>query len=566
MSRMKASKMKMLAMFLALTMLLAVSVPAYAAGSFSITITNPVTGYSYEAYQIFTGEYANGVLSNVDWGDGVNPAALLTELQLPASATSTGVDFTACTDAADVANAISNTTMNSANKEALAKIIKKHLTTTTSGTATAPNADGNYVIENLDGGYYMVVNSVAPEGAEKSRFMLQVIQNVTVTPKVDTPTVKKEIVDEEGKNGVPAKTVSIGDTVHFKVTSEVPNMTGYTKYFFIVNDTLSKGLTYSGDDSLAIKVGNHTLTGEEYSVSSSVDANGITKLKIVFKDFLNKYKNNVGDEIVVSYDATLNPQAETGINPNTNEVVLNYSTDPSVVPQGTDEPGQDDPPLGESPKAKSYVYTTSIEITKTDENGDLLSGAEFTLTGTAMNVVVVVEEDFVVDTLGEYYRLKDGTYTTEDPTGDPVHDAPYEDPDTLYSKTTKTTIRGKGQTGEKVDVKGTTVLGVLSFTGLGEGTYTLKESVTPVGYNTMDDIVFKVVASYNTAHEPTFTITDADGIEMTSFTVAGTGAISTTIRNLPGSSLPTTGGIGTTLFYVFGSLMVIGEFFVIVRC
>lgn len=155
---------KLTAVLLSLVMLLALVVPASAAENYSITIHNDKTGHTYEAYQIFAGTVSDDetdgetdggpMLGDITWGSGVDGAALLTALQ----AANAG-KYGECTTAAEVAKALGTETATAEDAAAFADIAAKHLTETVAGTADEP-VGGNYVIEGLDAGYYLVKDSL----------------------------------------------------------------------------------------------------------------------------------------------------------------------------------------------------------------------------------------------------------------------------------------------------------------------------------------------------------------------------------------------------------------------
>ena len=245
-----------LALVLALTLLLAMSATVFAADdTYTITISgdNVVEGHTYEAYQIFKGDLAEKdsktILSNIEWGSGVNGDALLTALKAD---TTLGNDFNGCTTAAQVADVLATYGSDAGKTQQFAKLAGANLNATVAGTSTWNKSGKNYSISPLAPGYYLVKdeNDSAPSSDAYTRYILQVVHNVTVNAKTDVPTVDKNI--KEGDTIVKANDASIGDTINYEVTSKVPDMTGYTKYFFVLNDTMSKGLTFNNDVAVTI--------------------------------------------------------------------------------------------------------------------------------------------------------------------------------------------------------------------------------------------------------------------------------------------------------------------------
>lgn len=419
----------------------------------------------------------------------------------------------------------------------------------TPGTATAGEGAKSVTISNLPLGYYVVEDA----GAEKpvsALIMDTTNPNVNVTIKADKPSIDKNIVDSEGQNPTDHNNVAIGDKINFKVTSKVPNMTGYEKYYFVVKDTMSKGLTFNED--AVVTVGDVTLTqGTNYTLTTTTNDAGETVIEIVFKDFI---KQKPGDAIVITYSATLNENAVVGTDGNTNKVKLEYSNNPNVKDDG--EPGNPDKPgpnapTGETPEEVTYTYVTGIELTKVDEEGNRLQGAEFEITGTKLNNVLVKKDVFTESEDGTYYKLKDGTYTTVAPT-DETNDQ-YESTTTKYTKETKNEVVTTSETVKAKAVVGDD--GVIRFDGLAAGEYTITELKAPDGYNLLKDPI-KVNISWE-APEGASTECKWSATAGESAAVVEDGIIKLEVVNKAGSELPSTGGIGTTIFYAVGaSLMV----------
>ena len=561
---------------------LVMAVPAYAAsGDNTITINSETSGHTFEAYQIFAGDYAEvdkvATLSNVKWGDGVTDGdALLTALKDDATI---GSYFADDATAADVAETLATATVadsqtkafedNAANIDAFANVVSEFLsaTHTDSGdpTGTAPNL--TYTINNVADGYYFVKdkdNSLdGSEANAYTKFMLQVVHSVTVDAKADVPTIEKttgdpvdlKVVDLTGNNA------SIGDKIPYKVTSTVPNMDGYEKYFFVVTDTMQSGLTFNND--VKITLGEQDLTaGEDYTVTVSEDGHSF---EIVFKNFI-QYKAQKDAKIVITYSATLNQDAIIGIAGNENKVYLTYSNNPNTDykgdPDNPDKPGPDEP-TGTTPESKTYTYTTGIKLFKVDENSKALTGAKFSISGTRVKTVLVNSEIFKKDAGGDYWRLKDGTYTTVAPTvtGDDTDNSDaYESTTQKYTKVTEVTQQNVS---EPVELEGwVDSTGRITFDGLAAGTYTIHEVVAPDGYNLLDqDIVIQIdwKAPAVLGQPCTWTVNKEGSNDLgDQATVAGDGTIAITVKNERGSLLPSTGGMGTTMFYVVGGVLVAG--------
>ncbi|MBR6826286.1 MAG: isopeptide-forming domain-containing fimbrial protein, partial [Oscillospiraceae bacterium] len=301
-----------------------------------------------------------------------------------------------------------------------AEEILKHCTDMVSRTSKKNAAGNGAIFENLALGYYVIEDITVPNETGSHRPVSAVtldtsLPNVEIEVKAETPVVDKKIDNDNDLNTtddrVDANEAAIGDTITYVITSEVPEMTGYDKYFFIMKDTMSKGLTYTNNMKVTL-AGKELVEGTDYILTRVDNADETTDLKIVFTNFIQyNTPEYVHQPIEVTYTALLNEKCEVNTIPNTNKVHLEYSHNPNVDYEGENEPTEEDlekEPIGKTPEQKVETYTTTLEIVKTDPNGKRLQGAEFTLTGTTMNTVRIETESFDLDPNGEYWKLKDG--------------------------------------------------------------------------------------------------------------------------------------------------------------
>ena len=535
MKRMK----KIMALLLGLVMALAMCMTAFAADT-SLTI-NTTAGHTYKIYQILKGDVSGlsdgkGTLANVEVGSSV-------------------------TDASATAEAIVNALMNKADGElgnaAYAYVKGGNEVATVTGTGSA-------VTTTLAEGYYVVTDEYTTTGSDSlSRYLVAVAGPTTMEPKTETPSIDKKIVDTD-KNAAmddnsKTDTAAIGDTIEYEITGSVPNYDGYTYYYYVVDDTLSKGLTLDAD-SFAVKVGDTTLTkGSDYYVYTTNNADGTTNFRLAFENIKNY---TVDAAISIKYNATVNEDAVIGTDPNTNTAKLIHSNNPSQSDRGDKEGVPGEPggnvPTGETPDYITKTYVTQIKLTKVDQDGNALNGAEFTLTGTNLTKVkFTTATNFTEAADGSYYKLKSGAYTETAPT-DETADL-YESTTTKYTKTTSTNVVEASGSGASANVKAFVGDdGILYFTGLDKGTYTLTETTTPTGFNTIDPINFEIKGTIDGA---TATVGgnitwSSDNQNLTWNEASQTFEI--TITNIAGKLLPSTGGIGTTIFYVAGTILVLG--------
>lgn len=545
-------------------------------GSFTITINDTTKDYVYKAYQIFSGDLSKEgdtkTLSNIVWGSGVDVAKA--EAAFPGKT------------AAEVAATLEGVGFDAEKAQEFAATIGKCLSSTaaTSVPTTTDEGENQYKITGLTAGYYLVLNSSVPTvDGDYTRYMMEVVGDVTATPKRGTLEHDKYIVNTEytmpeGTEGVDyfkANEAPIGGKVNYSIPVTLPqNFADYETYYLKFEDTLSKGLTFD-PASVKVMAGDQDVTKYFYKEPKAV--NGLptadTKIEVSISDLKGLNGHEDTDEngnartititattpIVLFYSATLNENAVIGTEGNPNYVKVVHSNDPNnsgdgptTPPENPDKPTPNHP-TGETPNKEVITYTTELTILKTDkESGAFLPGVEFTLTGNGVKVVLVTEETFTVAADGEYWKLKDGTYTKTAPTiadDETDNTADYESTETKYTKTTSVVAKGEGKT--ETNVVGTVQAdGTVTFRGLGAGTYTITETKTLPGYNTIDPITFTV--SFDATKTPMFA-SNNDKV-----TVGTDNLLDTAIENQKGSLLPSTGGIGTTIFYVVGAVLAIG--------
>ena len=476
------------AMFIAMIMALVLSVPAFAAEG-NYTITAPNNTHTYEVYQIFTGDYHNGVLSNIKWGkNGTGPTGEavpsenITELK-----GATGSD----TAQPDVIKNYVN--LNSDDKFG-----------TVSNGSTLEVPGGYYLIKDVD-------KALDGKNDAYTLYIVEVADNVTITPKADVPELEKKVKDTDDTAGTTtgwqdSADWDIGDKVPFQLKGTVAdNYADYTKYKFIFHDQESTGLTF---DSSSVKVyvdGNQIQSG--FQVVTSGQKDGCT-FEVVFDNLKDITSVTAGSVITVEYQSELNEKAVIGSAGNPNTAKLEFSNNPN------DKQGGE---TGTTPVDTVIVFTYKTVIDKVDGKNQPLAGAAFKL------------EKQMND--GTWKLVKE--YAVNEETGLP------DDP-----SITK-----------------------FEFTGLDDGTYRLTETVTPAGYNTIAPIVFKVTADHQIeSNSPALTSLNGNKVsgEITFTPNKGEGALSADVVNKSGLELPETGGIGTTVFYILGGILVIGASVVLI--
>lgn len=523
---------------LAATMVL--SMGSIAALAADVTITTDESGttvskHTYSAYQIFSGTVSDGVLTDIAWANGVDSSSLLTALQDSTAFNDEGGNnpFNNLTveNVDEIAEALAQITSKSANAKTLAQLIGANL----AGTATATSADGKFT--GLADGYYLIKDANAITGNDAATaFILQVVgEDINVQVKSEVPTLEKKVLElgyttdntdsgEAAKYGTDYNDVadySIGDLVSFRLYGTVPtNYQDYQKaYWYQFSDTLGDGLTYyDGEDEdtivdvkVTVGVGGTEIPAAYYTVAhDEANNNAFTVTFNNLKDIKDADDNVIdlaGATIVVEYQAYLNANAVIGNPGNHNTALLKYSNNPNV--DGGSE-------TGTTPEDEVVVLTYGIDIAKVDGDDTTkpLSGVEF--------VIKKGDSYLKIDESSKKVTLVD------------------ED-----SATTFTTDED----------------GKIKVTGLEDGTYTLVETKPLDGYNTIDDVTVAITATTSNGQN----VTDLNNA-LTALTGGdtGTGLVSKTVENFKGSVLPSTGGIGTTIFYVVGIALMAGAAVVLV--
>lgn len=542
---MKKTK-KLAAVLLALILCLSLSVAALADGQYKISIQNDVEGHTYSAYQIFAGDVAHEVvqgeaeggpiLSNITWGMSVDGAGLLAALKVAYPE-----KYGNCTTAADVAEAIGTT---AADAEAFAKIANQHL----GGYESTTNYidGGHYTISGLSGGYYLVKDTGnIPAGQTATDYIVQVLGNVTMDPK-DTgiPTLVKKVFEEsygiDGGYGTGYNDVAdydIGDAVPFKIIGSVPSaadLDRYDTYQYIIHDVMDTGLTLN-TDSISV------FTADDAAANTGTPITGFTttygqngdSFTVSFTDL--KAVGGLSDYIIVTFNATLNANAEIGLDGNENEAYLEFTNNP--ISGGTGETAHD----------KVIVFTYELDGTKVakENNQTKLEAAEFVLLSADGKKVAHVDN-------GKFVGWVNASTASEDVYNDWYSSWVY------IHHTTPILLTSAAD-------------GTFGVSGLDDGTYQLVEIQSPSGYNRLEaPITFTIDATtangQNWAGEPALALTElsitvgeADGVGN-----ADTGVVEIDVENDAGTLLPETGGIGTTIFYVLGGVLIVGAAVILV--
>jgi fimbrial isopeptide formation D2 family protein/LPXTG-motif cell wall-anchored protein len=526
------------------------------------TVVEPVR--TFELYQIFVGDFSEGVLSNIKWGENAKKPE-----SHDGHGTETVTGDQVCAYVLDQINGVKDASSDSAKLDVITQYVDLTTTPYRDEDNGPTKSDDGYTYTGIAPGYYLIKdgsnsykkNSDGSDNDNIGAYTLYVVKSSGTSlffePKGSTPSVEKKVKEDD--SWVDSNSASVGENVSYRIVGTISSrISEFDSYYYSFTDTLAPGLTYDST-SLVVTLYNtktatsETVTSKFESTATEWNKTNGTTIKVTANDLktaLKDYTLSENSQIIVTYTAKLNQYAKVGTASNDNTVKLTFSNDPNWDSKdATDD--QPYGPTGETPDSTVKTYTTSLTVTKKDGAGEkILTGAEFTLSGNGVKQVLVSEVKYTEveeGVVGTYWELTDGTYTTTNPVGVNVDTSVYKDVNTSYNKETVMTLKGE-------NTSATTVVGtvddngVVTFTGLGAGAYTLTETKAPAGYNTADPISFTI------SFDPTnnaFSVKDRDSIAVSS------NLLSTTVLNFAGNSLPHTGGIGTTIFYTIGSIMIL---------
>ena len=434
---------KTMSVLLALVLLLALSVPAMAAGEGTITINNAVAGQTYTIYEILylesynpaEGSEAYAYKATTAWNEFINSDGIKgTYMDVDAQGYVTWVEGADAAAFAKLARAYAANANNNV---------------TAQGTANADST--NVTFNNLELGYYLVDSTLGTLCSLDTTN-----PTVTIEEKNAKPSNVKTVEEDSNHKYGEKNDADIGQTVNFKST--ITAQAGAENYVF--HDKMSEGLT----DGCTFEV----------------------RFTQVFCDTLK-----ANDQIVISYTATLNENAVIAGagNPNTSKVSYGDSSNTKYTPD-----------------SQTKTYTWDVDVFKYTMDGEkekALAGATFNLSKNAdgSNPIALVSEG------NNVYRV---------------------------AKT--------GETGTVTEIT-TDATGKFTIKGLDADTYYLTETAAPAGYNKLAGPVTIVIGENGVVNGTTEAPQGVDEVK---------------VLNQSGTELPSTGGIGTTIFYVLGGVLVVG--------
>lgn len=513
----------------------------------AITVTAQESDHAYGAYQIFKGEANGDQLSKIEWGTGVESAALLAELATEFNE----VDGTE--NAAALASKLS-----SLDEVKLSKIVAKHVTGSPAAlTTTDTTAPYKYSVESVEQGYYVIVDTDTTTPSAVTSPILKVVGPVSVDSKSSAPSHDKKVKENTPRNPEDVQpwnddTVDpwgevadyqIGEAVPFALHGTLPsNYADFDTYKYGFIDTLSKAF----DDPDNIKVfvddvelpkvndageNNYTIEGPNPVGDSETGhyAGGKT-FSVNFANLKKAAPQATKDSTIrVEYTAKLNKNAEIDDKGNGNKSKVYYQ-------KSTNE---GDGETGETPEDNTWVFTYTVDSNKIDAaSGDELSGAKFVLKH-------VIKDKEWRDAGEEFAQLDaDGKVTGW-----------------VADQDSATVVESKA--GEK-----------FAFKGLDSGRYELVEVEAPAGYNLPDgsfgfNIAGTIIEENDLGKLTNLQALTDFGMPNGDKGIQGdvpTATLSMTITNSSSSDLPSTGGMGTVLFTAGGlAVMLLAGFGIVAR-
>ena len=531
---MKKAIKKLLAALLAVAMVCAMAIPAFAENSEGDVDSH----HTYSAFQIFKGDVeGNNIkdfkISNVDWGSNIinNSDDFLNKLR---EADHIGPLFTNAKSAQEVLAVISQWHDSDDDSIAFARFVCHYLYSNDANPTYVVRAGSNALtIPEAKAGYYLFVDTTDFSKDDSyhsyNSFLLMVTKgnwNVPITPKAEKPTVEKKVYDNPdgtstGGFGSSADH-AINEKFQFQLTATLPDSTNraydyYDKYTVCFNDTLSAGITFDNLDTVEIAnvdgSDSKEITDTDYTLVKDLHEAGLPSSIKLSIDNVKKCADaagldlNDGATITVTYTAHLNDKATVNTangsktTDNKNSVFLQYSNNPRI-----------DTSLDHTTTSEVCVYTYQLNNTKyhdDDNPNNVLAGAGFRLYSDE----ACHDEDEIKLKMND-----DGTYSRD------------------FSTEGKGVEMISGQDGQ------------FNVKGLDAGTYYLKETTPPAGYGACANKEIVISATHDVNH------------------VDLSGNLSTTIINKKagGITLPSTGGIGTTIFYVVGGGLMVAAIVLLV--
>ena len=518
---------KMIALLLAMVMVLAMgSLTAFAAGeptTGKITIKNSEKGTQYDFYRLFDLKLHN---LDTNQSDYESYTYTLNDKWKDFFVNGSGKDYLVSDNTGDLNSINVNGTIkyinitdsnvvgftNAAMQYVLDRPVDQQIGSDIQATGTG--ADLEVVVENL--GYYLMIPVNASIKTEYSSgsiaSLTSTVPNVDINVKAKKPSITK--IDDQ-------VTVDVGQTVTYTITGTVPNTAGAVNYVYKISDEMTSGLTFQKD--VAIKIGSKIITTDDGVAIDYTTVNNAFTATIPVKN----YQDLVGETITLTYTAIVNDNAVTH-KQEKNKATLEYGH----------KPGQTEKSI---PVAEE-VYTAKITVNKytgndTEDETKKLAGAKFAL----------------INSVGKFYKYTAATESTPAKVEwIELSDGPEANNTGAVTDSMINVIKTAAKN-NNITVYTTDDDGVAEFKGIADGDYYLVEYEAPEGYNRLQKATKVEVNGQDVDTTETENIAQA-GQEKFDEAINATA----NVQNMTGPQLPATGGMGTKLFYVLGTILVLG--------
>ena len=572
----------MIAVFMVFSMIAMVGA---ADTTYTLFVKNDAPNHTYDAYQIFSGKLsADGTtLSSIEWGASIaDPEALLNalitdtkEIKLANSSTTRSAVFARMTTAevsalpieekaSVLANEIANNIHgnDSAILDRFAEIVGEatytadgefiahtYLGTATASANTQSQQDGatGYAINDLPAGYYLIKDrdgEVTNEGDFYSKYMINVVKSSTITVKGEGVKVTKSVNDTLDGTYTEYEDAYINQELFYKWEGTLPNnLLSYDTYNYKFVDTMAPGLTFVEYEKIYIENNNGTVAYSIYDVETddalpagvvatdpATDAEGNITFSLEIEDLLATYPSILpSQKVIVKYTCYLNRNALIA-DANTNEVKIEYDNNPNGEGTGVTVPDY------------AHAYTFKVDVDKYDaaDANIKLEGVEFIL--------------YYRDTVGDTTTYHYAQVITEE-----MVEAGTEINGKVVTDADVGVVYGYTEDREDASILDTDENGAIYLKGLDAGIYYLEETKEPDGYNKLDTPVqVEIKPEYSEVDGSLTTVKyEVDNTDQ--------GNLSTvSVANSKGNILPSTGGIGTTIFYIAGAILALGAGLVLI--
>lgn len=554
---------KIISLLLCLLLVLSLATSAFAedttpSATVTLTVNGEKSGHTYVAYQIFSGTVtAANIITNVEWGTGIkNGEELLAALQAdnteivntqsPENKSSMKQEFSEVTDAMNAALKMQNWGANRERIDYFANFLyeNKHLSETYATAAETAEGSKVYTFTNLAPGYYLIMDKKGTVDEDShdfyTKFIVSLTSNTTVAVKGTVPSVTKQVSNNLDSGYTSHISNQLNLVHYYQWVGTIPsNIEDYDSYYYKFVDTLSEGLNFERwEEIYLLRADNTKITFYKYgepktAYEPTLDSSLSADDREISVEWANLKAEGFptllsSDKIVVRYSAKLNEKAVVGQTGTKNEVELVYSNNPHDDNHGTTVPSE------------ARVYTFGLQVTKIDgatKNQEIpskLSGAKFKLYHNHIH-----NNDDGKETITHMFAVvEDGMITNW------------------------TNVEADGTELE------TNTNGIIEVKGLKDNIgYFLRETQAPANFNKLERDIKIQITSYTigTDNEVSSIVYEADNIQnKLTGSDAATGLVKATVENKGGGTLPSTGGMGTTVLYIAGGILVLAAIVLLV--